>query len=139
MPSDQVMLSTYLHRTVQVGLIVQGLATLVLIIILLENLASYGQIQGKSTIACPSTTEFGIENYGNARGLRTNIGELANLCHAKQPSFVIIVETFLDPSVPDGDYSIAIPGYCLCCRGDRLGTTGGGITVYFLGRNSSTS
>ena len=68
----------------------------------------------------------------NARGLRANIGELANLCHAKKPSIVIVIETFLDPTVPDGDNSIAIPGYCLCCRKDRLGTTGGGIAVYCL-------
>ena len=68
----------------------------------------------------------------NARGLRANIGELANLCHAKQPSAVIIVETFLEPSVPDGDDSIAIPGYCLCCCKDRLGAAGGNIAVYSL-------
>ena len=67
----------------------------------------------------------------NARGLRANTGELANLCHAKQHSIVIIVATFLDPTVPDGDDSIAIPVYCLCCK-DKLGTPGEGIAVYCL-------
>ena len=68
----------------------------------------------------------------NIRGLRSNVGELANLCNEKQPSIVIVVETFLDSTVLDGDVSIAIPGYSLCCRRDREATSGGGIAVYCL-------
>ena len=68
----------------------------------------------------------------NIRGLRSNIGELSNLCMEKKPTIVIIVETFLDATVPDGADCIAIPGYSMCCRRDRTVTSGGGIAVYCL-------
>ena len=68
----------------------------------------------------------------NIRGLRSNIGELTNLCTEKKPSVVIVVETFLDPTVPDGADCIAIPGYSLCCRRDRTVKSRGGIAVYCL-------
>ena len=134
MLSDQAMFSTYLYHTAQVRFLVQGLTTLVLIIILLEeprNKPRTDRLKGLRN------SELKIMKI-NARGLGANIGELANLCHAKQPSVVIIVKTFLNPSVPDGDDSIAIPGYCLCCRKDRLCTTGGHCCLLH-GRNSGTS
>ena len=34
----------------------------------------------------------------NIRGLRSNIGELSNLCHRIRTSIVVVVETFLDNS-----------------------------------------
>ena len=68
----------------------------------------------------------------NIRGLRSNIGELSNLCHKLKPAVVVVIETFLDDSVKDGADCITIPGYSLCCRRDRLNTTGGGIAVYCL-------
>ena len=68
----------------------------------------------------------------NIRGLRSNIGELTNVCKEKEPTIVIVVETFLDPSVEDGADCIAIPGYSMCCRKDRTITSGGGIAVYCL-------
>ena len=68
----------------------------------------------------------------NIRGLRSNIGELANICSIKKPSIVIVVETFLDETVPDGADCISIPGYSMCCRRDRKATSGGGIAVYCL-------
>ena len=73
----------------------------------------------------------------NIRGLRSNIGELSNLCHELQPSIIVIVETFLDAFVEDGADRIDIPGYTLSCRRDRLsktqgGQSGGGIAVYCL-------
>ena len=68
----------------------------------------------------------------NIRGLRTNIGELSNLCSVKKPSIVILVETFLDSTIPDGADEIQIPGYSLSCRRDRTGATCGGIAVYCL-------
>ena len=55
----------------------------------------------------------------NIRGLRSNIGELSNLCHELQPSIIVIVETFLDASVEDGADCIDIPGYTLSCGRDR--------------------
>jgi hypothetical protein len=67
----------------------------------------------------------------NIRGLRSNIGELSNLCKVQKPSIVVVVETFLDSSVKDGADCISIPGYSLCCRKDRPGDTGwGGIAAY---------
>ena len=69
----------------------------------------------------------------NIRGLRTNIGELSNICNEQRPSIVVVVETFLDPSVKDGADSISIPGYSLCCRRDRTEKQvqqRGGIAVY---------
>ena len=68
----------------------------------------------------------------NIRGLRSNIGELANLCKDQEPTIVIIVETFLDSTVQDGADSIAIPGYTMCCRQDRTEKSKGGIAVYCL-------
>ena len=68
----------------------------------------------------------------NIRGLRSNIGELSNLCLEKKPTIVIAVETFLDSTVQDGADCISIPGYTMCCRRDRTGTSGGGIVVYSL-------
>ena len=68
----------------------------------------------------------------NIRGLRSNIGELANLCKEKQPTIVIVIETFLDSNVQDGADCITIPGYILSCRRDRTGTSGGGIAAYCL-------
>ena len=68
----------------------------------------------------------------NIRGLRSNIGELSNLCLEKKPTIVIAVETFLDSTVQDGADFISIPGYTMCCRRDRTGTSGGGIAVYSL-------
>ena len=68
----------------------------------------------------------------NIRGLHSKIGELTNLCTMKKPTIVMIVETFLDPSVPDGADCIAIPVYSMCCRRDRTATTGDGIAVYCL-------
>ncbi|CAM4567914.1 unnamed protein product [Leuciscus chuanchicus] len=68
----------------------------------------------------------------NIRGLRSNIGDLANCCSVKKPSIVIVVETFLDSTTPDGADSIQIPGYSLNCRRDRTGKNGGGIAVYCL-------
>jgi len=69
----------------------------------------------------------------NIRGLRTNIGELSNLCNEQKPSIVIVVESFLNPSVKDGSDRIAIPGYSLCCRRDRTENhvdQRGGIAIY---------
>ena len=68
----------------------------------------------------------------NIRGLRSNIGELCNFCSKEKPTIVIAVETFLDPTVPDGADCINIPGYSMCCRRDRTGSSGGGIAVYCL-------
>ena len=62
----------------------------------------------------------------------SNVGELTNLCKEKEPSIVILVETFLDSSVEDGADCIAIPGYFMCCRKDRTLTSGGGIAMYCL-------
>ena len=68
----------------------------------------------------------------NIRGLRSNLGELTNLCKEKEPCIVILVDTFLDSSVEDGADCIAIPGYFMCCRKDRTLTSGGGIALYCL-------
>ena len=73
----------------------------------------------------------------NIRGLRSNIGELSNLCHELQPSIIVIVETFLDASVEDGADCTNIPGYTLSCSRDRPsktqgGQSRGGIAVYCL-------
>lgn len=68
----------------------------------------------------------------NMRGLRSNIGELANLCSKEKPSIIIVVESFLDQTVSDGADSIAIPGYSICCRRDRTGSSKGGIAVYCM-------
>lgn len=67
----------------------------------------------------------------NVRCLRTNIGELANLCKTKEPTIVIVIETFQDETVQDGADSIVIPGYTMCCRRDR-NRNGGGITVFCM-------
>ena len=69
----------------------------------------------------------------NIRGLRTNIGELSNLCHELKPSIVVVMETFLDATVKDGADSITIPGYSLSCRRDRpKENSKGGIAIYCL-------
>ena len=73
----------------------------------------------------------------NIRGLRSNTGELSNLCHQLRASVVVVVETFLDATVKDGADSIDIPGHSLCCRRDRPskrtgGQSRGGIAVYCL-------
>ena len=69
----------------------------------------------------------------NLKILEVNIGELSNICNEQRPSIVVVVETFLDPSVKDGADSISIPGYSLCCRRDRTEKQvqqRGGIAVY---------
>ena len=43
-----------------------------------------------------------------------------------------MVETFLDSTVADGADCIIIPGYSMCCRRDREGTSGCGLAVYCL-------
>jgi len=68
----------------------------------------------------------------NIRGLRSNIGELSNLCHVLKPSIIVIVETFLDATVNDGADCINIPGYSLSCRRDRPTSNKGGIAIYCL-------
>ena len=68
----------------------------------------------------------------NIRGLRSNIGELANLCKEKKPTIVIVVETFLDDTIPDGADCVAILGYTMGCHRDRTVMTCGGIAVYCL-------
>ena len=52
----------------------------------------------------------------------TNIGELANLHHKKQPSTVIILVAFLESTILDGDDFIAIPifGWRYCWEGTAL-------------------
>ena len=62
----------------------------------------------------------------NIRGLRSNIGELSNLCHELKTSIIVVVETFLDASVEGGADSINIPGYSLSCRWDRPSKKPGG-------------
>ena len=70
-------------------------------------------------------SDFSILEF-NIRGLRSNIGELNNLCHELKPSIIVVVETFLHDSVKDRADCITIPGYSLCCRRDRLNAIGGG-------------
>ena len=67
----------------------------------------------------------------NIRGLRSNIGALANICCTRKPHVVVVVETFLDSTVADGEDCITIPGYNIACRRDR-NADGGGIIVYCL-------
>ena len=67
----------------------------------------------------------------NIRGLRTNIGALANICCQQKPHVVVVVETFLDATVSDGEDCISIPGYNISCRKDR-NANGGGIIVYCM-------
>ncbi|XP_019618294.1 PREDICTED: ATP-binding cassette sub-family A member 1-like [Branchiostoma belcheri] len=54
------------------------------------------------------------------------------MCHELKPTIVVVIETFLDSTVKDGDDCITIPGYSLCCRRDRSTSSGGGIVVYCL-------
>ena len=55
------------------------------------------------------------------------------MCHELKPSIVVLMETFLDATVKDGSASIAIPGYSLSCRRDRLkANSKGGIAIYCL-------
>ena len=44
---------------------------------------------------------------------------------------VVVVETFLDSSISDGEDCISIPGYNIACRRDR-NADGGGIIVYCM-------
>ena len=86
----------------------------------------------KTTLVQRKMHECGLKIISlNIRGLRSNIGELTQLCCSKKPDIVVVVETFLDSSVSERDECIWIPGYNIACRKDR-NANGGGILIYSL-------
>ncbi|XP_063911135.1 uncharacterized protein LOC135128171 [Zophobas morio] len=81
----------------------------------------------------PKFDEIGV--YSNVASLMAKYNDLCALVQQDKPDIILLAETWLTSSIPDG--MVSLNGYTLFRR-DRIGSKGGGVCIYLADEVLST-